>query len=266
LSQRYFQTRVVKDVLKVIEGYMDAYLGGQDIPIDHDLLVDLAEAIASHEHYNVHMRCARRIFGPSRGDRHYGHILSRIYREPGLYRRIGAARRPPPEIDRTQTSFQAPSITEQDLNNADDLTHYLNLLRLEVAIGGRQWRPEERASLREEVEKLFDLGRSDADITRVPEVLRDKVKGMLIDDVRSKADFEAALIRIGTVSSEEGDTFSPNETIDALNLLMARGGALSSLPMAHGIRAKTLQFLLDAGAVLTMQDGEPVVVYRKVPG
>ena len=95
---------------------------------------------------------------------------------------------------------------------------------------------------------------------RVPEWLRDKLRGLLIDAAPSPEAFKEALRRVGTVSSEHGN-YTPEELIGVYERLSIYGGPLAVLPMTHGIRVRALQMLVGQGGRLSMKDGEPMLTF-----
>ncbi|MCG6895371.1 MAG: hypothetical protein LJE65_17350 [Desulfobacteraceae bacterium] len=251
---------MIRDVLKALEAYMDAYIAGQDIRMDQEGLIDLADAIATDSDANRHMKLARRIFGAARGDRHYNNLLWHLYAVPGLFQRIQKARRPAPETDPTVTAFQHGARMPADFAHADDLAEVLTLLEGEVLAEGRPLYDDERKALRSRILALFDFQSKSDGMDRIPEWLRDKLRGLLIDAAPSPEAFKEALRRVGTVPSEEGNT-TPEELIGAYERLSIYGGPLAVLPMTHGIRVRALQMLVDQGGRLSMKDGEPMLTF-----
>jgi hypothetical protein len=260
LQHRYFQNLVIRDVLKALKAYMEAYIAGQDIHMDQEELIDLADAIATDSDANRHMKRARRIFGAARGDRHYHNLIWHLYAVPGLFQRIQKARRPAPETDPTVTAFQSGARMPADFAHAEDLAEVLTLLKGEVVAEGRPLSSDERKALRGRILALFDFQGDAAGMDRIPEWLRDKLRGLLVDAASSPEAFKEALRRLGAVPSEEGN-YSPEELIGAYERLSIYGGPLAVLPMTHGIRVRALQMLVDQGGRLSMKDGEPMLTF-----
>ena len=88
------------------------------------------------------------------------------------------------------------------------------MLAAPVTIGRQELDAAERAALKQTIGQMADPEATGSDLSAVPELLRDHVKDLLVDRVRTVDEFAAAIEQIGDITSKtDGITFQSSETI-----------------------------------------------------